>query len=202
MQTTTSQFGRRGAPARGAAQSSAKAPTGSALQSATQWNRDSTKAASAPGLSIDAATYESIVRPRHSDDEGGSTAGSTRGMDAATMFFSFDGRMRRSHYWMAMIIYTIAYTLAQVALFTAHLTPNMFLIVDLPFNLALLWVAFCVQSKRWHDRGRSAAWFLIGFIPLLGGLWTLIECGLIDGDPGANRYGPSPKAYAPINLPA
>ncbi|HVZ27974.1 MAG TPA: DUF805 domain-containing protein, partial [Rhizomicrobium sp.] len=27
-------------------------------------------------------------------------------------------------------------------------------------------------------------------------LWTFVECGLLDGQPDANRYGPPPKAYA------
>jgi len=31
-------------------------------------------------------------------------------------------------------------------------------------------------------------------IPVIGGLWTLIECGFLDGTPGSNKYGPSPKA--------
>jgi uncharacterized membrane protein YhaH (DUF805 family) len=27
-------------------------------------------------------------------------------------------------------------------------------------------------------------------------LWTFVECGLLDGQPESNRYGPPPKAYA------
>ena len=27
----------------------------------------------------------------------------------------------------------------------------------------------------------------------IGVLWTLIECGFLDGTPGPNKYGPSPK---------
>lgn len=34
---------------------------------------------------------------------------------------------------------------------------------------------------------------LITLIPLVGPIWTLVECGLLDGTQGLNKYGPSPK---------
>ncbi|MBI3439822.1 MAG: hypothetical protein HY054_14440 [Proteobacteria bacterium] len=34
---------------------------------------------------------------------------------------------------------------------------------------------------------------MILLIPIVGPLWTLIECGFIDGTQGHNGYGPSPK---------
>jgi uncharacterized membrane protein YhaH (DUF805 family) len=30
----------------------------------------------------------------------------------------------------------------------------------------------------------------------VGFFWTLIECGFLDGTPGPNRFGPSPKGIA------
>ena len=57
----------------------------------------------------------------------------------------------------------------------------------------LIWVELAMTAKRWHDRGKPAVMLLILFIPLVGGIWTLVECGFLDGTPGPNQYGPSPK---------
>jgi uncharacterized membrane protein YhaH (DUF805 family) len=40
---------------------------------------------------------------------------------------------------------------------------------------------------------------LVFMLPIMYGLmllWTFVECGILDGQPDANRYGPPPKAYA------
>ena len=74
----------------------------------------------------------------------------------------------------------------------------------------LWWSAANVASKRLHDRGRSGwwaalvlvglalvwpnthgAWTVFGVVVLV---WTLVELGLMPGEQGANRYGPSPRA--------
>ena len=55
------------------------------------------------------------------------------------------------------------------------------------------WTGFALQIKRWHDRDKSWVWIFINFIPLVGAVWTLIEVGFLDGTPGPNRFGPSPK---------
>jgi uncharacterized membrane protein YhaH (DUF805 family) len=52
-----------------------------------------------------------------------------------------------------------------------------------------------VQIKRWHDRDKSGWWVLINFIPILGGLWSLIECGFVKGTNGKNRFGPDPLQH-------
>ena len=75
---------------------------------------------------------------------------------------------------------------------------------------ALIWSGACVLSKRLHDRGRSGWWaalvlfgellvwtapngarFVLA-LPVL--LWALVELGLLPGEQGANRFGPSPLA--------
>ncbi len=35
--------------------------------------------------------------------------------------------------------------------------------------------------------------FVIALATLVYGIWVLIECGILDGTHGPNRYGPSPK---------
>ena len=54
--------------------------------------------------------------------------------------------------------------------------------------------AIIVTIKRYHDRNKSGWWVLIAFIPVVGALWQLIECGFLPGTAGTNRFGPDPVA--------
>jgi len=55
--------------------------------------------------------------------------------------------------------------------------------------LVWLWTLLAVFVKRWHDRDKSGAWMFINLVPVIGWIWTLIECGLLPGTRGPNRYG-------------
>ena len=65
-------------------------------------------------------------------------------------------------------------------------------VADGAASLAVLWPALAITAKRWHDRNRSAWWILINLVPVIGSLWTFVECGLMPGTAGPNRYGPAP----------
>jgi uncharacterized membrane protein YhaH (DUF805 family) len=58
--------------------------------------------------------------------------------------------------------------------------------------IPLIWISLALQVKRWHDRDKSGAWVFIGFIPLIGPIWALVECGFLRGTVGPNRYGNDP----------
>jgi uncharacterized membrane protein YhaH (DUF805 family) len=58
----------------------------------------------------------------------------------------------------------------------------------------MLYSVFAVYAKRWHDRDKSGWWSLIILVPIIGGIWFLVECGILPGTPGANQYGPDPLA--------
>lgn len=76
----------------------------------------------------------------------------------------------------------------------------------------LVFCAASVLSKRLHDRGRSGWWSALILLSVLvvwphrAGLldfpfwlvliWTVIDLGVMPGEQGANRYGPSPLAPA------
>jgi len=125
-------------------------------------------------------------------------------MDFMHLFLSFEGRIRRSHFWIGVVLLSIvqwavwAFTISG-AMSAAVLAGNpggAFSGVGLVGGLlllALVWPSLAVQIKRWHDRDRTGWMVLINFIPLVGFVWTFIECGCMDGTPGPNRYGPSPK---------
>ena len=133
-------------------------------------------------------------------------------MDFQHLFLSFEGRTRRLHFWIGGIIlwviesivwsFTIggAYSAAAMrgnpgAILGVFHGTGLF--GGLVF-LALLWPSLAVQVKRWHDRDKSGWMVLINFIPIVGFFWTLIECGFLDGTPGPNRFGPSPKGIASV----
>ncbi|TWT96445.1 DUF805 domain-containing protein [Neorhodopirellula pilleata] len=56
----------------------------------------------------------------------------------------------------------------------------------------VLAMGIIVQIKRWHDRDKSGWWVLINAIPILGGIWSFIECGCMKGTNGPNQFGPDP----------
>ena len=188
--TTTSQFGRRGV---GQAQSSvARRPeaTGAstALQMATGWNR------SAPAVPPDMA--DAIAKLNQSIASGGATV-IDRGETAPapglmTMLFSARGRVRRRDYWTFNIATSMTAVLALIAAYIT-LPTSQALIAAVPIALVSVRIRSCLRIKRWHDRGKSAIWVLIGLVPFVGWLWSFLECGLLEGTPGPNRFGLSPK---------
>jgi uncharacterized membrane protein YhaH (DUF805 family) len=128
-------------------------------------------------------------------------------MDFQHLFLSFEGRARRLHYWLALIILWIVESVVISVTLGANMSAAVLSgnpgAIENTFGgtgligglicLALLWPSLAVQVKRWHDRDKTGWWVLINLIPFIGFLWTLIECGFLDGTPGPNKYGPSPK---------
>jgi uncharacterized membrane protein YhaH (DUF805 family) len=128
------------------------------------------------------------------------------------LLFKFDGRIARLPYWTCKIAVIFALwlmTLPAASLYrhskvaaAAHDTSLQLWLLLMGLAVVLLalymffWISFAVQIKRWHDRGRSWPWLLVGFIPVIGWIWQEYECGFCEGGIGANRFGPSPKALA------
>jgi uncharacterized membrane protein YhaH (DUF805 family) len=66
--------------------------------------------------------------------------------------------------------------------------------IVLAIGLALvvaIWINVASTVKRFHDRGKSGAWFFIVFVPFIGGIWQMIECGFCTGDDGDNDLWPA-----------
>ena len=66
--------------------------------------------------------------------------------------------------------------------------------VILALGVLVTWISLAVAVKRFHDRDKSGWWVLIIFLPVIGALWYLIQCGFLRGTDGDNRYGPDPLA--------
>jgi uncharacterized membrane protein YhaH (DUF805 family) len=125
-------------------------------------------------------------------------------MPLKDLLFSFNGRIRRSQYWITAIVVSLVFGVvigvvmsivvaANAAAFEQGQVPAIFWIVYLLSSIPLMWISLALAVKRWHDRDKSGWWVLIAFIPIIGGIWTLIECGFLDGTQGPNKFGPSPK---------
>ena len=131
-------------------------------------------------------------------------------MNYQQFLFSFNGRIRRLHYWLGALGAGLVYGIvAAIGLMigTALNGGNgpgvigMLLYVGVLFFA--LWTGLALQLKRWHDRDKSWVWIFISLIPLIGAIWALVECGFLDGTQGPNKYGPSPKGVAgPATAPA
>lgn len=63
--------------------------------------------------------------------------------------------------------------------------------------LALLWINYASIIRRLHDRGKTGWWALVYLFPGLGQVWLIVECGLLEGQHQANRYGPPPTVPNP-----
>lgn len=103
-------------------------------------------------------------------------------------YATFSGRARRAEYWWFSLFAVIVYVLA--ALVDSASGSQVAAIVAF---VALILPSIAVTVRRLHDTGRSGWWYLISLVPLAGGI-VLLVFTLQDSEPGANKYGPSPKA--------
>lgn len=117
-------------------------------------------------------------------------------------YADFAGRSRRKEYWMFVLGYTIVGAvlvglLGAVGGFSSSgaKSPGVIVVGLLfaVFALALLVPSIAVQIRRFHDQDRSGWWWLIAFVPYLGGLILLVFM-CIEGTKGPNRFGEDPKA--------
>jgi len=118
-------------------------------------------------------------------------------MSLKDMLFSLQGRISRRQFWM-IYLYILGGCVVLgivIALLTAILGEAGAIIASILtflMYIPLIWISLAMQAKRWHDRDKSAWWILIGFIPFIGGIWALVECGFLPGTAGPNSFGDDP----------
>lgn len=113
-------------------------------------------------------------------------------IDWVHLFFAFNGRTNRGKFWLGTVVIW-AVLLIIVILAVAMNSAVGWLLLAVAY-IGALWVGLTISIKRWHDRDKSGWWVLVGFVPIIGGLWALIETGFLEGTKGDNRYGPDPLA--------
>ena len=122
-----------------------------------------------------------------------------------SLLFSFQGRVNRAKFWLVHLAMWVVAGVAigiilggavlssdpETALRSVGAVPGLILLV---VYVLIIWVGLAIGVKRWHDRNKSGWWVLIAFVPVIGGLWYLIECGFLRGTAGPNTYGADPLA--------
>ena len=95
-------------------------------------------------------------------------------------YLNFNGRARRTEFWMFALVHLIVIGILSFI----GLWPFIvyFLLTVIP--------AVGVGIRRLHDTGRSGWWILLANSPLFFIYYYFM---VLDGDPGGNIYGESPK---------
>ncbi len=120
-------------------------------------------------------------------------------MDWKYLLTSFDGRINRAKFWAGIGIFVLIAILAYILdtiLGTWFITfgGEQAGVIGTLVALGSIYFAIALYAKRWHDRNKSGWWTLIGLVPVIGGIWLLVELGILEGTRGANQYGPDPLA--------
>ena len=106
----------------------------------------------------------------------------------------FSGRARRSEYWFFVLFNTLAY-IAVIALdniLGLTFQGIAYGVLYALYSLAVIIPSLSVLVRRLHDTNKSGWYFLIGLIPIIGGIILLVFL-VQDSAEGENEYGPNPK---------
>ncbi|MFM8747834.1 MAG: DUF805 domain-containing protein [Aestuariivirga sp.] len=116
-------------------------------------------------------------------------------MDWKYLFTSLEGRIGRQSYWTGILaIFAINVISWMIDALLGTIGEHGYGLVSSVVGLIMIYPAIMLYAKRWHDRDKSGWWTLISLVPVIGGLWMLIECGFLRGTEGPNRFGPDPLA--------
>jgi uncharacterized membrane protein YhaH (DUF805 family) len=132
-------------------------------------------------------------------------------IDLKQLLLTFDGRINRAKYWVAVVAYIVVMVIAVALVFVL---PGMigFIVVGILY-IAMAISGVFVGIKRLHDRDKSGWWLLLFYLvpSLLSGagtsmggsmilnlisfaisIWAIVELGFLRGTAGPNRFGPDP----------
>ena len=112
-------------------------------------------------------------------------------MDLRYILISFDGRINRQPFWLFFIGIGVIESVLTLIFGVDNALGQLVLGL---FSIVVIWPSLAVLIKRWHDRDKSGWWVLINLIPIIGVIWTWIECGFVRGTEGPNRFGTDPLA--------
>lgn len=101
-------------------------------------------------------------------------------------YVTFSGRASRSEYWYWVLFVILAEIVTSIIDYVIGIEVTTTL-----FGLAVILPGLAVTFRRLHDLDRSAWWFLIAFIPIIGWI-ILIIWYCARGTVGQNRFGPDP----------
>ena len=97
--------------------------------------------------------------------------------------FSFEGRIRRRHYWIISLLSGFVFGLFQtIQQYSDSIGITILFLIIYAFYA---WIIFATEAKRCHDLGDNGWWQLIPFY----NLWFAFQ----NSQSGDNEYGPNPK---------
>ena len=115
--------------------------------------------------------------------------------------FSFEGRISRATFWANIIIggifLLVPIIIGELIKAGTFVTVNNFLKIFLALSSVAtlvigLIIFYSASIRRFHDRDKSGWWSLISVVPYIGGVWVIVDCGILQGTMGANRFGLDP----------
>jgi len=111
-------------------------------------------------------------------------------MDLGNLLFSFEGRINRGKFWLAVLIYVIATIVVGVIAFVIP-SDTLGTALNALVSLFTFISGIFVAIKRLHDRNRSGWWLLLFYIApsvlfVIGGvMWMIGIAGDFSGLGGA-----------------
>jgi uncharacterized membrane protein YhaH (DUF805 family) len=102
------------------------------------------------------------------------------------LLFGFEGRIGRGRFWAGQLPVLALGWLYQAnveRLLVEWMPGSIFMgfAVALILALPLFWIQAAITIKRCHDRGKTGFWSMLLFVPVVGLVWLVIDCGLLPG---------------------
>ncbi|MCX8731094.1 DUF805 domain-containing protein [Gilliamella sp. B2969] len=107
-------------------------------------------------------------------------------------YANFSGRARRKEYWLFTLFVAIFYLVLIILASLSETMASAMSLIEVIFLLVILIPNIAVTVRRLHDTDKSGWWYLISFIPFVGGIVLLVFM-CINSTPGSNQYGDNPK---------
>ncbi|KOP74934.1 DUF805 domain-containing protein [Priestia megaterium] len=85
-------------------------------------------------------------------------------------YATFQGRATRKEYWMFVLFNFIMWCVLSAIELITDMPPFLRIV----YLVAVFIPSLAVTARRLHDIGRSSWWYLINFVPVIGGIWLLI----------------------------
>ena len=107
--------------------------------------------------------------------------------------FSIRGRAGRLEWWAVQLVVDgiLVALLALVQLLEEDEAIEALSFAIVASFIVAVYLSFASSVRRLHDRDKSGLWIVFYFIPGIGTLWQLIECGCLEGTMSPNRYDPA-----------
>jgi|SRR6185369_7484275 len=99
-------------------------------------------------------------------------------MKFPVQLFSFEGAENRTAFWKQIGITFLCLLALMIPPLAIPAVMGPLVILYIPVVLLLSWVTLALCIRRLRDRGKSAYWVMLMFVPLLGPLWLIWELGI------------------------